>query len=88
MNTIILTSLLGAVLATTASAGSDIRELRPHRFDHHGARLRRRSLRRSSHPESNPRRHANGTFEPTSKRSFGVRHGSRLMPRNYRKPAP
>jgi uncharacterized membrane protein len=27
MNTIFLTSLLGAVLATTASAGSDIREL-------------------------------------------------------------
>ena len=27
MNTIILTSLLGVVLATTASAGSDIREL-------------------------------------------------------------
>jgi uncharacterized membrane protein len=27
MNTIILTSLLGAVLATTASPGSDIREL-------------------------------------------------------------
>jgi hypothetical protein len=26
MNTIILTSLLGTVLATTASAGSDIRE--------------------------------------------------------------
>jgi uncharacterized membrane protein len=27
MNTIILTSLLGVVLATTVSAGSDIREL-------------------------------------------------------------
>jgi uncharacterized membrane protein len=27
MNTIILTSLLGAVLATTASVGSDIREM-------------------------------------------------------------